>query len=82
MTATLPLPTLPLDRLTNDQKFELIHIIESSIEPTATPSPAGDFIVPAWHNDVLAQREKALADGTTNFIPLDEFIARSRRQAS
>jgi len=29
---------------------------------------------PAWHLEELERREKAIADGTDEFVDLDEFI--------
>ncbi len=80
MTATLPLPTLPLDLLTTEQKFELIHVIEASIEPRQ--KAVGEEQLPEWQRQILRERKQAVAEGKTHFIPLDEFMRLARKITS
>jgi len=65
---------LPLDKMTTSEKLqEMEHLWDDLCRnPEDVPSPA-------WHEAVLAERERQLAQGKISFIDLDEAKDRIRR---
>jgi hypothetical protein len=61
------LPVLPLDQMTVDEKLQLMEVLwnDLSRNPENIPSPA-------WHGEVLAERERKINEGEANFLSLDE----------
>jgi hypothetical protein len=61
------LPVLPLDQMTVEEKLQLMEILweDLSRNPESIPSPA-------WHGEVLAERERKIDEGKAKFLSLDE----------
>ncbi|MDA3926924.1 MAG: addiction module protein [Kiritimatiellae bacterium] len=66
---------LPLDRMS---KLEKITVMEELWADLSVPQE--DLKMPAWHGDLLKEREQAIKDGTESFIPWDEAKAILERQ--
>jgi hypothetical protein len=58
---------LPLDQMTVEEKLELVDLIWADI----CHNPE-DIPMPAWHADVLREREQRLREGKAHFIDWDE----------
>ncbi|NLF06580.1 MAG: addiction module protein [Pirellulaceae bacterium] len=60
--------TFPLDQMTVAEKLQAIEVIWEDLarNPNEIPSPA-------WHAEVLAERERLVKEGKAKFIPLEEF---------
>ncbi len=72
MTITTHLPIeIPLERMTSRQKPDLVKSVDTG------GSDEGE--IPQWHLEVLAEREKAIASGEMEFLPLDQFIEEVRK---
>jgi len=58
--------SLPLDKMTNLDKIAMMEKIWDDLcqEPESIPSPA-------WHQDVLAAREKEVKEGRASFTSFD-----------
>lgn len=67
---------LPLDKMTVAEKLEIIERIMDDFSRNAENIPS-----PAWHEDVLRQREEDLKNGTDRFISLEEAEKRIREMA-
>jgi putative addiction module component (TIGR02574 family) len=54
--------------MTVAEKLQAIEVLwdDLSRNPEDIPSPA-------WHEDVLAERQRQIEEGRAKFIPLDEF---------
>ena len=63
-----------LSRLTNAERIELLNAIWESIE-----NKDEEIESPAWHGEVLAQREAEIASGEAKFLSLDELKERFGR---
>jgi hypothetical protein len=61
------LPVLPLDQMTVEEKLQLMEILweDLSRNPENIPSPA-------WHGEVLAERQRKIEEGQAKFLSLDE----------
>jgi len=59
----------PIEDMTPAQQVELMEELWSAMSRRAEEMPS-----PAWHLEELERREKAIADGTDEFVDLDEFI--------
>jgi len=68
---------LPLSELTLSQK---LHIMETLWENLAQSDEAQ--VSPPWHEEVLRQREEALAAGRSTFSDWEEAKERIRRNVS
>ena len=66
---------LPLDKMTVAEKLEVIDRIMDDFSRNAANIPA-----PAWHGELLKQREEALKNGTDRLISLDEAEKRIREK--
>lgn len=66
--------TLPLDKMTTSEKLLEMERLWDDLcrNPQDVPSPA-------WHGDVLAERERQIAQGNMKFLDLDEAKKRIRR---
>lgn len=62
---------LPLDQMTIDEKLAMIEQIWEDLAAHQEAIP-----VAAWHGEVLAERERAVAAGTAGFHDLDDSIRR------
>jgi putative addiction module component (TIGR02574 family) len=67
------LPVLPLGQMTVEEKLQLMEILWDDLSQNAADVPS-----PAWHGEVLADRERAIKEGRTQFLPFDEFQKRIR----
>lgn len=58
---------LPLYKMTTAEKLELMELLwqDLSRNPADIPSPA-------WHAEVLAERERKIKEGSAKFVSLDE----------
>ena len=58
---------IALDRMTAAEKIQLIEVIWEDLtrEPNNIPSPA-------WHAEILRQREQGITAGTTQFLDITE----------
>ena len=61
------LATLPLEKMTLEEKFITIETVWADI---VRNSP--DFPSPAWHEDVLKEREALLKSGKEKFLDWEE----------
>lgn len=66
---------IPLERMTGAQKWQLLQALTEDLDA----SPQIEEGVPAWHLDVLAEREKQLEAGQVEVIELDDFVQEMRR---
>jgi hypothetical protein len=66
---------LPLDKMTVAEKLEIIDLIMDDFSRNAASIPS-----PAWHGDLLREREEALKNGTDSFISLEEAEQRIREK--
>lgn len=66
--------TLPLDKMTTAEK--LLEMERRWDDLCRNPQ---DVPSPSWHGDVLAERERQIAQGNMKFIDLDEAKERIRR---
>jgi putative addiction module component (TIGR02574 family) len=63
-----------LSQLTNAERIELLNAVWESIE-----NKDEEIESPAWHGEVLAQREAEIASGEAKFLSLDELKERFGR---
>ena len=73
----MPNIVLPLAEMTVAEKLELMETIwaDLSRDPDEIPSPA-------WHGEVLRERQRQLDAGETHFIPLERAEVNLRRRAA
>ena len=59
---------LPLNEMTVAEKLQAIEVLWEDLarNPDDIPSPA-------WHEEVLAERQRLIKEGKAKFIPLEEF---------
>lgn len=69
--------TLPLEEMTVEEKMQAMEAIWEGLtgDPDALESPA-------WHGDVLRERERQAEAGETHFIPWEEARENLRRRAA
>ena len=69
------MPRLPLDQMTVEEKLELLDELwaDLSRKPDDVPSPA-------WHGEVLAERDAALERGEEEILDWEEAKARLRKE--
>jgi hypothetical protein len=60
--------SLPLSQMTVEEKLQLMEVIWEDLSRNPENIP-----LPAWHGEVLAERERLIAEGKAKFLPLDEF---------
>jgi hypothetical protein len=65
---------LPLDKMTTSEKLSEMERLWDDLcrNPEDVPSPA-------WHEAVLAEREKQISEGKMSFIDLEEAKKRIRK---
>ncbi len=61
-------------RLTNAERIELLNTLRDLIE-----NKEQEIESPAWHAQVLAEREAEIQSGTANFMTLEELKGRFGR---
>ena len=73
----MPVPILPLDDMTVEEKVQTMEAIWESLsaDPEAVESPA-------WHEEELREREHKIAAGEAKFINWEEAKANIRRRTS
>jgi hypothetical protein len=67
--------TLPLQEMTTAEKLSLMELLWEDL--CRTPE---DIPMPAWHGEVLAEREKQLQNGQTRFIEWAEMRERLEKE--
>jgi len=69
--------TIPsIEEMTGEQKAELLEALWKNRRHEVENSPP-----PEWHLRILKERERALANGETEFIHFEEAVADIRRRA-
>lgn len=63
-----------LSRLTNAERVESLNAVWESIE-----NRDEEIEWPAWHGEVLAEREAEIASGEAKFLTIDQLKERLRR---
>jgi hypothetical protein len=66
---------LPLNEMTTAEKLSLMELLWDDLSRTPENIPT-----PAWHGEVLAEREKQLQNGQTRFIEFAEMRERVERE--
>jgi hypothetical protein len=61
-------PVLPLNEMTVADKLAIMELIWDDLSRTAEDIPT-----PAWHGEVLADRQREIDEGKGEFLPLNEF---------
>lgn len=64
----------PINEMTLNQLDELLEALQIARFRQSSDEP------PAWHGEMLKQREEALKNGTDRFISLEEFETRLREK--
>jgi hypothetical protein len=65
---------LPLDRMTTVEKLQTMEALWEDL------SRKGDeFISPAWHGEILSERDKSLSDGNNTIHDWNDAKERIRR---
>jgi putative addiction module component (TIGR02574 family) len=59
---------LPLKEMTVAEKLQLMEVLWDDLSHNAEDIPT-----PAWHGEVLADRQREIDEGKGKFLPLDEF---------
>jgi hypothetical protein len=65
---------LPLDQMTVEEKLQLMEVLWDDLSRTAEDVPS-----PAWHAEVLAERERLIESGQAHFVDLAEMEERLRK---
>ncbi len=60
--------SLPLNEMTTAEKLQAMEILWEDLARNAEDIP-----MPAWHEDVLAERERLIKEGKAKFLSWDEF---------
>jgi putative addiction module component (TIGR02574 family) len=73
----MPIPILPLDQMTAEEKVKTMEALWESLSanPDAVKSPA-------WHEAELTERERKISSGETKFISWEEAKADIHRRTS
>ena len=73
----MPLPILPLNEMTAEEKVQAMESLWQSLsaDPTTVESPA-------WHEEELRERERKVASGESKFIDWEQAKTDIRRQTS
>ena len=58
---------LPLDQMTTEEKLRAMEVLWADLT-----RKADSFESPAWHGDVLRERDQRVAEGKESFIDWDE----------
>jgi len=68
--AASPPIEIPLERLSVRQKWDLVQVLCDDI----SGQDATQLEMPAWHADVLEQREERIARGEASWMPIEDAI--------
>jgi hypothetical protein len=68
------IPALPLNEMTTAEKLAVMELLWDDLSRTPEEIPS-----PAWHAEVLAEREKLVREGKTHFSDLAEVEQRLRK---
>ena len=71
IVAANPPINLPLERLTREQKQEVRDWLDADLAKSEPP---------AWHFEVLEEREARLKSGEATLLEVDDFITEMRRR--
>jgi putative addiction module component (TIGR02574 family) len=71
----MPTLSFPLDKLTVAEKVALIEQLWASLDEAQIESPA-------WHAEVLREREEKIASGQAKFIPWEQAKTDILRETS
>ncbi len=79
--STHPPIEIPLERMTSQQKLALVRELINDLCQTANAGEdeSAEYEIPQWHLEVLAEREKAIASGEMELLPLDQFLEEVRK---
>jgi hypothetical protein len=66
---------LPLDQMTLAEKLEAMELLWADISRTPEGLPSPD-----WHQEVLAERRRLVAEGKLKFLDWDKAIAELREE--
>jgi putative addiction module component (TIGR02574 family) len=69
--------TLPLDEMTVEEKLQAMEAIWASLSQNVD-----EIESPAWHGEVLRERQRQVDAGETAFIPWEEAKENLRRRAA
>jgi hypothetical protein len=72
--ASIMYPALPLNEMTTADKLSMMELLWDDLCRTPEEMPS-----PAWHSEVLADREKRLQNGQTQFSDFAEVQERLRK---
>ncbi|MFE8032649.1 addiction module protein [Thiohalocapsa marina] len=64
------LPTLPLDKMSVEEKLQTIELLWDSLAGNEDSVPSPD-----WHREVLEERTRQIESGEAGFISLEELKA-------
>ena len=64
---------LPLNEMTTEDKLSIMELLWDDLSRTP-----GKLTTPAWHGNVLAEREKRIQNGETHFSDLAAVEERLR----
>lgn len=67
--------TIEINRLSFEEKLELYDKLVDSLTPDRRFDPS-----PAWHRDVLEERERLVKEGKAEYVTLDDMIAEFRTE--
>jgi putative addiction module component len=73
----MPIPTLPLDKMSIEEKRQAMEAIWENLSPNAE-----DIESPAWHEEELRVREAQVASGEAKFVDWEKAKKEIRRQTS
>lgn len=65
----------PLDQMSVEEKLELMEALWEDLSRNQADVPS-----PAWHGEVLAEREAQIARGEARFLDWEEAKQRLRRE--
>jgi len=68
---------LPLKKMSKLEKLAAMEELWADLS-----SPQEELEMPAWHGDILKEREQVIKDGTETFIPWKEAKAILRAKTS
>jgi putative addiction module component (TIGR02574 family) len=64
-----------LDEMTVEEKLEVMEQLWQDLSRNAEDVPS-----PAWHAEVLAERERLVQEGKDKYSPLEEVMERIKRK--
>jgi len=66
---------LPLNEMTTAEKLSVMELLWDDLSRNSSDIPA-----PAWHEEVLAARQRQIDEGRAKFIPFEDFCRRIREE--